>query len=779
MKKLYSLILLVFSFISVNAQNVEVYGVIRDAETKETLPGAHVTFGKPQGGTADVSGAYRIFLPPGNHELTFSFVGYDNLKMKITLEAGNRKEVNASMQKSNKQLNMVVVSASNYEKSVMKETVTSEQISKKVIQNTNSNDLGEAVQRTPGVLVQDGQVSIRGGSSYSYGVGSRTAIMVDGLGMMSADLGDGQLKMAPLANTKRIEVIKGASSVVYGSSALNGVVNVITEWPTSEKPQTELGVNIGFYNDPIRGEQKWWDGAQPFFSMVNVNHQQKIKNLQFVAGGNFTGISSYLQFANEFRAGYYFKTRILNKKIDGLNYGINGSMMFEGSDRFFISQDLDTFSLYRAQGSNDKYLRTTIDPHLSYSNNKGHSYTMNSRYLNIFRRGNGGDPNAVSHMFMMDNKYQYRHKKDLYIITAGFPFNMGFSTSNLYPGLRTNFSGAVYGQAEVNYKWLSAIGGVRYEINKIENILITTLPVFRGGLNFEITKSTYLRTSWGQAYRVPTIGERFIAQNFTAGVFIFPNADLKVERGWSAEVGLKQGFIINKWKGYVDASLYWQEFNNFIEYRFGFYDNKDEFGKPIFPEEGTQVLGLRPFNVEKARIGGYELAIAGSGKIGPVEINTLMGYTYVYPGNLDSAANRSIPNFFNNMFRDNFRTLLGKESETLLQFRNRHIVRGDIEFTWKKLSVGGTVYYMSFPERIPAIFAIAISTIDGGKNTFEKYIREHARGDFTADVRMGYQVNEKLRLGFIVKNVANRLYYMRPGRPEPLRNFTLQLRYTF
>ena len=44
------------------------------------------------------------------------------------------------------------------------------------------------------------------------------------------------------------------------------------------------------------------------------------------------------------------------------------------------------------------------------------------------------------------------------------------------------------------------------------------------------------------------------------GYFVYPNEDIRPESGWSSEIGVKQGFQIGNWKGYVDLSAYWMEF---------------------------------------------------------------------------------------------------------------------------------------------------------------------------------------------------------------------------
>ena len=158
-------------------------------------------------------------------------------------------------------------------------------------------------------------------------------------------------------------------------------------------------------------------------------------------------------------------------------------------------------------GSDDKYTRLTIDPFVSYTNPKGHRITASTRYLLIFRKGNGEDPNAVSHQAIGDIQYQYRWKNML-TFTAGVPFSVGANTSNLYEGTRMNFNTAVYAQLEFVYKVLTLQGGLRYEVIGVDTFVIPGRPVFRAGVSVQAAKATFFRASWGQGYRVPTIGER-------------------------------------------------------------------------------------------------------------------------------------------------------------------------------------------------------------------------------------------------------------------------------
>ena len=261
MKKFYlSLLTVVCSFSLLLAQNAELSGTVKEEETGEALAGASVKYQKSRGAITDAVGKYVISLPAGEYEISFSSIGYKTQRQKVTLTAGEKQTLDSVLKGDVFKLNEVV-SVSQYKKNSAKETVSIAVVGKDQIQRTNSNDVGEVVNKVPGVLVQDGQISIRGGSSYSYGVGSRTSLLVDGLNTSSADLGQTQNNLVPLENVKQVEVIKGASSVIYGSSALNGVVNIITAWPTDSDPKTEVETNVGVSDKPKDPRQKWWDSS--------------------------------------------------------------------------------------------------------------------------------------------------------------------------------------------------------------------------------------------------------------------------------------------------------------------------------------------------------------------------------------------------------------------------------------------------------------------------------------------------------------------------------------
>ena len=830
---LLATIIVSFLFLTATAQDVTLSGTITDKETNEPLVGASVVTESGTGVTTDLNGKYTIKLPKGLHNLKYSFIGYELKNKEIDLSLGAPTTKNVVLGMKSEQLDIVVVSSSQYQKSIAEETVSMEVVGKELIRSTNATDLGDAIDKTPGVIVTGSSVSIRGGSSWSYGVGARTAVMQDGSSMMSADLGEAQMTQAPVENIEQVEVIKGASSVVYGSSALAGVVNVITAWPKSATPKTEVSVFQMFYDDPPdiysdqtyeRGELrqnpaypnhpdstilvdvtvnypkdtlKWWDNGQVRGSSgMNINHTRKIKNVDLIVGANIFNHRSFQSFADEFRAGVNFKTRVHSKKKPGLNYGVNGTLVYEKSGRFFLALNPNEGALRSAVPSADEYLRSNIDPHLHYISEKGFKHSLKTRYMYIMRisRNRPATPHAKSHQIMANYQFQKLWKK--WSITSGVPVNVGLSSSNLYTGLRTTYSSAIYVQGEFKYNWMTkkgkrdtlqsskktwergitAVAGVRYEIIGIDDFTETGQPVFRSGLNIRAARGTFIRASVGQSYRLPSVGERFVSADLSGLVQVIPNRKLTSEKGLSVELGLKQAITVSKWLAYLDFAVFYQQYKDFVEFGFVSRGLADSLFVDV-PE--TIFLGLYPQNVSDALVAGYELGLASQGKVGPVGINALVGYTYNYPVNLDSAKSFGAEQYVGEFFSRMFRRLSPQESVYLLKLRPRHLIKGDVALSFKKATFGVTLVYGSYPENIPVTEGLAVDFISGEAGAMERYGQMHQKGDLVVNLRASYQILKQLNASFIVNNISNKIYTYRPSAVEPIRNFTIKLRATF
>ena len=273
---LFPLLISISSF----AQTATLKGVVFDASTNETLIGVAVSVVDGPGIVTNLDGQYSLKVSPGSYEVVFRYVGYDNQKINITLDAGEEKVLDIKLQVNSSQLNDVVISAGKFEQSIGDVPVSIAIIKPNLIESKATVTCEAILDQVPGVQVLENQISIRGGSGFSYGSGSRVLLMIDDIPMLAGDAGDIKWSSLPIENVDQIEVIKGASSVLYGSSALNGVVNIRTAYPKAV-PMTKINFSNGFYmagfgnqkgrkqdgTDTLfdRSGQKWWDGGGPYY----------------------------------------------------------------------------------------------------------------------------------------------------------------------------------------------------------------------------------------------------------------------------------------------------------------------------------------------------------------------------------------------------------------------------------------------------------------------------------------------------------------------------------
>jgi iron complex outermembrane receptor protein len=307
---------------------------------------------------------------------------------------------------------------------------------------------------------------------------------------------------------------------------------------------------------------------------------------------------------------------------------------------------------------------------------------------------------------------------------------------------------------------------------KLTDNLSAGRPVFRTGLNYQLAEATYVRASWGQGYRFPSMAELFIKTEIAKGIWVYPNPNLKPENGWSAEYGIKQGLKFGNWMGYLDVATFIMQYDDMMEFTFGKW--AESRGDTNF-----YGIGFKSVNVGKTQIYGTEISITGQGKINNLTINLLAGYTYMLPISLtptDVYAELEEPMY--DVFGEDSITHLtynnSSSDPTVLKYRYKHIAKIDAELIYKKLSLGGSLRYNDFMKNIDAIFAdeVVFATLIPGIPE----ARENGKdGDIIIDTRIGYQLNDMFRFGFVVNNLLNREYMSRPANMMPPRTFAMQL----
>ncbi len=814
MRIAFLLFLLCFSQ-SLIAQQRLLNGAVRDKKTNENIIGAVLRNSSGEGTVSDINGSFRIPVSGSGDSITVDLIGYASY-LYVVQEMDFSTGVIFLLAPSVNELNVVVVSAGKFEQNVSEVTVSMEVITPSLIRDKNVVSADEIMQQTPGVSIVNKEPQIRSGSGYSFGAGSRVQILVDDMPVLSGDAGRPAWDFLPIENVAQIEVIKGASSVLYGSAALSGVINMRTSYP-ADTARTVVNVYHGVFSNPKSNASVYW--SKPLMrSGINFLHSEKFGRIDFVLGASFIGddghlgpikdtaTGAYTEKYNPFTADRYdantrgrinMNLRYRSKKIFGLSAGINTNWNMSNSLATLLWQNSDTalYSAFAGSATRTKQLLGTIDPFITYFNKKGNKHSLRTRWQSL---DNNNDNNQGNFSDQFYAEYQYQLNWE----------NLGVKNMTTTTGLvaiHTNargqlFSGgnadghnkadnyAAFFQVDKKFlKRLNVSAGMRYEyfeINKVSD----SKPVFRAGLNYQVARASFLRGSFGQGYRFPSIAEKFIVTG-VGSINIFANPDLVAETSYNAEIGFKQGFKIGNFLGYADVAVFQQEYKNFIEFTFGQWKYVRPFTSledlPRYQRDVTNSIGFKSVNTGRAKIKGAEFSVMGEGKMGSVKLQLLAGYTYTLPvstspdfiyGNPPNgpAPSLKIPPAFS------YLTTSSDTTNNILKYRMQHLVRADIAATWRSILLGVSVRYNSHMQNIDRAFedleSVPIAAFNPG---IDKWRANHKSGDYVVDARLGYTFNEKHRVSVIVNNILNREYSIRPLAIEEPRFTMMQYLITF
>ncbi len=234
-KYLYTLLLMSMGFGFTNAANAQQFtltGKVFDRATGKVLPGASVYLPEIKKGTiANKEGVFTINIEQGSHVLEISYVGYatnvENIKLQKNLE--QNFYLNSSVIEGGNVIVTSFLRATSTRRTPTPVTI----IKKEELFRGVSSNLIDALSKVPGVS----QISTGPAISKPIirGLGyNRVVVMNDGIRQEGQQWGDEHGIEIDEYNVSRTEVLKVPASLIYGSDALAGVINIISNVPVSE-----------------------------------------------------------------------------------------------------------------------------------------------------------------------------------------------------------------------------------------------------------------------------------------------------------------------------------------------------------------------------------------------------------------------------------------------------------------------------------------------------------------------------------------------------------------
>ena len=484
-------ILLYFLFIPsvIFSQVVSLSGFVNGTDSSSVTGAAISLIGTTLGTVTDKKGFYKINkIIPGKYILRVSFVGFETSEQTVDIQNADT-HIDFYLKESNIDLNEVVVTGTKSEKTLKYVPVLTQVISARKMLELGITNVTDALQTmVPGINVSHQGTLV---TVTLQGMDAKYVLfLIDGERIAGEVDGDIDYSMLNLQNIDHIEIIKGASSSLYGSNAIGGVINIITK-KINDPFDAKFYSRYSKYNELYSGGsialKKGILGSRTSINFSRIDGydvtpetphdwtQNPYRSFQISQKFEITP-SSKLSFTPYFTYYQFERGNVSARPVHNLYSDLSGGL----KGQFYFGKSSIDFSYYR-----DRYNTFTI---LEQLNNKR---------------------DTASYDFIQTFRTQVNfHLSDKNSLTAGVEYNTErlFST-RVAGGLKNASEAVVYFQEDIRIgeRW-ELIAGIRtgshsnYGFNAAPKI---SAMFKQGFLNF--------RASAGTGFRSPALKELYFS----------------------------------------------------------------------------------------------------------------------------------------------------------------------------------------------------------------------------------------------------------------------------
>ena len=483
--------LLIINNLSSQAQkrtDANIYGHVLDASNHEHLPFVNVYIkGTTLGTATNETGHYLLeHLPVGTHTIVVSFMGYKTIEQEVTLKANNSLELNFILEENSVLMKDVVVSANRYEVDRKEAATIVNVLTPKIFTNTNSVNLAEGLNYQPGLRVENTCQNCGVNAVRINGLeGKYSQILIDSRPIFSSLAGVYGLEQIPVSMIDRVEIIRGGGSAIFGSSAIGGVVNIITREPIRNS------LDISNTTQLIGG--KSWDNVTSMNAAL-VSSNRKV-------GANIFGMSRNRQGYDHDGDGY---TEL--GMLKGTSLGLRAYYRF--SNQAKLTAEYHTMHEFRRGGDSIQKMPhqvTVAEQAEHYIHGGGLTYDFMSKNLKTRF-------SLFTSLQKVDRNTYYGTQYDI----------NAYGTSN-------DFSWVTGGQYNQTFDKLifmpsEFVAGVEYSVNKLEDI---QLAYNRTLIQDIYIASVFAQNEWKNSRIGLLIGARVDKHNLIDNVVISPRANFR------------------------------------------------------------------------------------------------------------------------------------------------------------------------------------------------------------------------------------------------------------
>lgn len=608
-----------FTSFAQQESEANIYGHVLDAANYEHMPFVNVSLkGTTFGTSTNENGHYILeHLPVGKHIVVVSFVGYKTIEREVILKANNSIELNFNLEENTILMKDVVVSANRYEVDRKEAATIVNVLTPKVFTTTNSVNLAEGLNYQPGLRVENTCQNCGVNAVRINGLeGKYSQILIDSRPVFSSLAGVYGLEQIPVSMIDRVEVIRGGGSAIFGSSAIGGVVNIITREPIRNS------LDISNTTQLIGG--KSWDNVTSMNAAL-VSSNRKVGATIFgmsrdrqgydhdgdgytelgMLRGTSLGMRAYYRFSNQAKlTAEYHAMHEFRRGGDSIHMMPHQTTVAEQAEHYihgggltydYIAKNLKTrFSIYTSLQKVDRntYYGTQYDIN-AYGTSNDFSWVSGGQFNQSFDR--------------------------LIFMPSEFVAGIEYSVNNLEDiqlaydrTLLQNINiASVFAQNEWKNSKMGFLIGARVDKhNLIDNVVVSPRANFR----YVFMDNLTARLSYSSGYRAPQAFDEDLHIMAVGGevAIIELSPDLKPEYSNSFSGSLN-------WSSSIKGG----EFNILAE---GFYTTLNDVF--ILKENGTDAQG----NILMERDNGSGAYVAGvnlEATYTPIrDLNMQIGYTF-------------------------------------------------------------------------------------------------------------------------------------------------------
>lgn len=395
----------------------------------------------------------------------------------------------------------VVVTATRTERKLSNVAVPVIIVSNKIIERAGSLRLKDILQEQTGLFITNGfgaGVQLQG-LSPDY-----TLILIDGEPLVGRTAGVLDLNRLNVGNIKKIEIVKGPGSSLYGSEAMAGVINIITEKPAGTK--LDAGLRYGTYNtfDALTNAS-YKKGAFSASGHMNYYRTDGFSIRPFTVERTVAPLN---RFTQQWQFGYSFSTKTK------FTVSFRNATEQITNELGVTNNGVITYSKGREENKD-----VNINPVLTHQFNdrvKTILRLYNTTFSSLQELNTTGNTlysDYLWHQFnRIENQTDYQASKNLQLTFGAGQVNE-YVRSTRYDNVNNKRSNDVtYGFTQADWiinTWLTVIGGLRYDDNRLYAAALSPKLALRAKLNTKL----FVNASVGRGFKAPDFRQLYL--NFT------------------------------------------------------------------------------------------------------------------------------------------------------------------------------------------------------------------------------------------------------------------------